>query len=92
MLNPMNSPTVIHADLSDILYEGRNKSYGGYQLRHEADRTTFTAFAITTIAALTSALGHPVQNPNNFCTYSCSSVMMIVLLITSWVGVIKEIS
>lgn len=64
MPNPMNSPTVIHADLSDILYEGRNKSYGGYQLRQEADRTTFTAFAITTIAAIAILLLlYALRNP-----------------------------
>ena len=52
MLIPMNTPTVIHANLSDILFEGRNKAYGGYQLREESDRTMLSAFAFTAAVAI----------------------------------------
>jgi periplasmic protein TonB len=52
----MNTHLVIHADISDILYEGRNQAYGGYRLRKSSDRTMASAFAATTAVTITVLL------------------------------------
>lgn len=52
----MNSPIVIHANLPDILYEGRNQAYGGYQLRKESDRTMLSAFALASTVGISILL------------------------------------
>jgi periplasmic protein TonB len=52
----MKTPLVIHADLSDILYEGRNQAYGGYRLRKDSDRTMLSAFAATSAVVLSVLL------------------------------------
>jgi periplasmic protein TonB len=49
------SPT-IHADLNEILFEGRNKSYGAYTIRKNDGRTIINSFCIAIIAVLTVVL------------------------------------
>jgi protein TonB len=52
----MKNPTVIHADLNDILFDDRNKAYGAYHIRKEYPKTIMNAFYITFATALTIVL------------------------------------
>ena len=46
----MNSSNVIYTDLSEVLFEDRNKAYGGYQLRKKDGENTMIAFGLTIFA------------------------------------------
>lgn len=45
----MEATTIMRADYLDILFENRNKSYGGYELRKHYDRRMRKAFGILTL-------------------------------------------
>jgi periplasmic protein TonB len=45
----MEATTIMRADYLDILFENRNKSFGGYELRKHYDRRVKKAFAILTL-------------------------------------------
>jgi protein TonB len=42
----MRTQNVIHADLNDIIFDDRNKSYGAYQIRKEYSKTVLQAFGL----------------------------------------------
>lgn len=52
----MSNLSIFKTNWNDLVFEGRNKSYGAYQLRNENDRTTMKAFLLGTclIAAFIS--------------------------------------
>jgi protein TonB len=57
----MEKDKILKADLLDLLFEGRNKEYGAYQLRRSYNKRLFTAlgvmFAICLIVLLSSFFG-----------------------------------
>ncbi|MBC7904393.1 MAG: hypothetical protein H7Y27_13280, partial [Gemmatimonadaceae bacterium] len=42
----MNAENILQSDLLDILFEGRNKSYGAYELRRDYNKRLYTSLAI----------------------------------------------
>lgn len=58
----MESNKILSADLLDIIFEGRNKSYGAYELRKTYNRRIGLALLITTGIALLIFIGSIVAN------------------------------
>lgn len=48
----MEAKEILHADVLDILFEGRNKAYGAYALRRTYDRRLYYALAGTALVCL----------------------------------------
>ncbi len=48
----MEANNILSANILDILYEGRNKEYGAYQLRITYDRRIFSSLGVTAIALI----------------------------------------
>ena len=48
----MNTTNIYNADFLDILFEGRNKEYGAYELRRSEDRRVRKALIGTASIAL----------------------------------------
>lgn len=48
----METNSILTANLLDILFEGRNKEYGAYELRNTYGRRVITAIGITTVTFL----------------------------------------
>src|SRR5688500_5656822 len=48
----MEIQNILHADELDIIFEGRNKSYGAYELRKTYNRRLITSLIITAACCL----------------------------------------
>ena len=48
----MEAKNILSANILDILFEGKNKEYGAYDLRNTYDRRINTALGITAIAII----------------------------------------
>lgn len=48
----MEAKSILHADMLDILFEGRNKAYGAYELRKTYNKRIIHAVEITVAACL----------------------------------------
>jgi len=48
----MEANKILQADLLDLLFEGRNKDYGAYELRKKYNRRIWVALGITTAIAI----------------------------------------
>lgn len=59
---PMNARTLINADFLDILFDGRNKDYGAYELRRSEDRRVRNAIIGTASVALVIIGGYVLSN------------------------------
>lgn len=53
----MEANKILSADLLDIIFEGKNKDYGAYDLRKTYNRRIFRALVITAAIALLALLG-----------------------------------
>lgn len=53
----MEANKILHADLLDLVFEGRNKDYGAYDLRKKYNRRILLALAITTAVAIVAIGG-----------------------------------
>ncbi|MEO7446257.1 MAG: energy transducer TonB [Ferruginibacter sp.] len=58
----MEANKILDADILDILFEGKNKEYGAYQLRKNYNRTLGKALIITAAALLIVLLGSLASN------------------------------
>ncbi|MBW8684434.1 energy transducer TonB [Chitinophaga rhizophila] len=58
----MNARTIINADFLDILFDGRNKDYGAYELRRSENRRVRNAIVGTASIALVVIGGYVVSN------------------------------
>ena len=58
----MNARTIINADFLDILFDGRNKDYGAYELRRSEDRRVRNAIVGTASIALVIIGGYVLSN------------------------------
>ncbi|MGN6531914.1 MAG: energy transducer TonB, partial [Ginsengibacter sp.] len=65
----MEAKQILKADLLDILFEGRNKEYGAYELRKTYNKRITTALIGTVILILLiligSAIAKKFSNGNN---------------------------
>lgn len=59
---PMNARSIINADFLDILFDGRNKDYGAYDLRRNADKRVRNALVGTASFALVIIGGYVLSN------------------------------
>jgi protein TonB len=59
---PMNARTIINADFLDILFDGRNKDYGAYELRRSEERRVRNAIIGTASIALVIIGGYVLSN------------------------------
>ncbi len=59
---PMNATNIIKSDFLDILFDGRNKDYGAYDLRRSEDRRVRNAIIGTASIALVIIGGYIVSN------------------------------
>ncbi|HEV8081115.1 MAG TPA: hypothetical protein VGP43_10400 [Chitinophagaceae bacterium] len=48
----METNNILSANILDILFEGRNKEYGAYELRNTYDRRIFSSLGVTAIALI----------------------------------------
>ena len=53
----MEANKILSADLLDILFEGKNKDYGAYELRRTYNKRIVRALIITASVALLALLG-----------------------------------
>jgi protein TonB len=60
----MEPNQIIHADILDILFEGRNKDYGAYDLRKTYNRRIVKALFVTGAVILLLFVGYFVSNLN----------------------------
>jgi periplasmic protein TonB len=65
----MDANKILNADILDIIFEGRNKEYGAYELRKTYNRRIYTAIgimvAICLLAFLSSILGNDNDKKQN---------------------------
>jgi periplasmic protein TonB len=59
---PMNATNIIKSDFLDILFDGRNKDYGAYDLRRSEDRRVRNAIIGTASIALVIIGGYVLSN------------------------------
>ncbi|TWV99754.1 energy transducer TonB [Chitinophaga pinensis] len=59
---PMNARTIINADFLDILFDGRNKDYGAYELRRSEEKRVRNAIVGTASIALVIIGGYVLSN------------------------------
>ena len=59
---PMNAVNIYNSDFLDILFEGRNKDYGAYELRKSEDRRVRNAILGTASFALVVISGYVISN------------------------------
>lgn len=57
----MESNKILGADILDIIFDGKNKDYGAYELRKTYNRRLFKAIAVTTAVILLVFLGGMVS-------------------------------
>lgn len=60
----METNQIMHADILDILFEGRNKDYGAYDLRKTYNRRIVKALFMTAAVILLLFIGYFVSNLN----------------------------
>ena len=53
----MNSEEILKASYEDIIFDGRNKQYGAYELRKQYERNVIMAISISTLVLLLVAFG-----------------------------------
>ena len=58
----MEANKILSADLLDLVFEGRNKEYGAYELRKTYNRRITRALLITATVALLALLGSFLAN------------------------------
>lgn len=58
----MDANKILSADILDIVFEGRNKEYGAYQLRKTYNKRLITALAVTASVLLLLFLGSVLAN------------------------------
>ena len=58
----MEANKILNADILDIIFEGKNKSYGAYQLRKNYSKTLTKALIITGSTLLLIFLGTLAAN------------------------------
>lgn len=58
----MDSAKILNADFLDILFEGRNKDYGAYELRRKYEKRVRNALLGTMAVALLTVGGYAVSN------------------------------
>jgi protein TonB len=56
---------ILNADILDIIFEGRNKEYGAYQLRKTYNKRMVTALIGTAVVILLAFIGYFVSNLND---------------------------
>src|SRR5687767_3773267 len=61
----MEIRNILQADLLDIIFEGRNKSYGAYALRKTYNKRMITAMAITVACCLLLYTGYRIAGLDN---------------------------
>ena len=64
----METNSILTANILDILFEGRNKTYGAYDLRKTYDKRIGSALGITAIAIAIFAIAVSWKNANNIRT------------------------
>ncbi|HEU5366791.1 MAG TPA: energy transducer TonB, partial [Hanamia sp.] len=61
----MEAKQILKADLLDILFEGRNKEYGAYELRKTYNKRITTALIGTVVLILLILIGSAIFNKLN---------------------------
>ncbi|WP_431213745.1 hypothetical protein ACQ86N_02195 [Puia sp. P3] len=57
----MESNNILQADILDIIFEGKNKEYGAYDLRRTYNRRLIKAIGVTTVVIALVFLGGMVS-------------------------------
>ena len=67
----METNKILSADILDILFEGKNKEYGAYELRKTYNKRITLALIITAVIALLifvgSVVAKNIQDNNSTC-------------------------
>ena len=58
----MEASKILSADILDLVFEGRNKEYGAYELRKTYNKRIITALVITASLALLALIGSIIAN------------------------------
>jgi periplasmic protein TonB len=58
----MEANKILQSDILDLVFEGRNKDYGAYELRRKYNRRITLALVITAALAAAAVLGTVLAN------------------------------